>query len=443
MINFPRYCLAMSTTTVSRYEFDQAAPTPSGQARKGEVGTSIELFTGGGGLAQAMHNVGFRHLLCNEYAPRACETLRANTAVAWSDDMDPPTHVDDPWPLIEGNIRELFDGGRFEKSVFAPFEGKVDVVAGGPPCQPFSLGGVHKGDEDERNMFPQLFRVVRETRPRAIICENVRGLLRRSFKPYFDYIVRELTAPFEQRDESEKWYEHDARLRGLSEDPTDPAERYDVHVIPVNAADFGVPQVRHRVIIVAFRKDLDVQWRSPLPSHSEALLRRTQRSGEYWERHGITPTLDQDESSDIVDAREDDGSANLPWRTLRDAIHDLPEPVLGQESKGYRHHVGWPGARIYKGHTPNHPDRPAKTVKAGVHGVPGGETVMYDLNDLNRHRYMTVREVARVMTFPDSWRLVGPRGEQMRQLGNAVPVDLGQVFADAVSKALRPHLEST
>ena len=111
----------------------------------------------------------------------------------------------------------------------------------------------------------------------------------------------------------------------------------------------------------------------------------------------------------------------------------------GQEAKleypGWLHHCGWPGAREYPGHTPNDLDRPAKTVKAGVHGVPGGETVLR--RDDGTLRYMTVREVARVMTFPDKYQLAGPRGEQMRQLGNAVPVDLGKVMAIAVADALR------
>jgi DNA (cytosine-5)-methyltransferase 1 len=123
------------------------------------------------------------------------------------------------------------------------------------------------------------------------------------------------------------------------------------------------------------------------------------------------------------------------WRTLRDAIRGLPRP-LGDyvEHPDWLHHQGWPGARQYPGHTPNDLDRPAKTVKAGVHGVPGGESVLRE--DDGTIRYMTVRETARVMTFPDGWRLEGPRGEQMRQLGNAVPVELARVMAESVHSVL-------
>jgi DNA (cytosine-5)-methyltransferase 1 len=114
----------------------------------------------------------------------------------------------------------------------------------------------------------------------------------------------------------------------------------------------------------------------------------------------------------------------------------LPEPIGDYvEHPDWLHHVGWPGARQYPGHTPNLLDRPAKTVKAGVHGVPGGESVLR--KDDGSIRYMTVRETARVMTFPDDWQLAGPRGEQMRQLGNAVPVQLGRVIAESVAKALQ------
>jgi DNA (cytosine-5)-methyltransferase 1 len=108
--------------------------------------------------------------------------------------------------------------------------------------------------------------------------------------------------------------------------------------------------------------------------------------------------------------------------------------VVGAENPHWLHHVGWPGAREYPGHTPNDLDRPAKTIKAGVHGVPGGEGVLR-LDD-GSIRNLTVREVARIMTFPDDWWVSGSRSEQMRQLGNAVPVTLGHAVAGSVAKAL-------
>ena len=383
--------------------------------------TSVELFTGGGGLAWAMHESGFRHVLVNELEVRACETLRDNVA---TDLPSPAGVIGSRWPLVAGDVRAID---------FSPWQGGIDVVAGGVPCQPWSLGGAHRGYDDPRNLWPELFRCVRETRPKAVIAENVRGLLRPSFRPYYEYILNELRLPFEQRVDGEDWRDHDQRLRkALAKDRTDPTERYDVFCLPVNAADYGVPQVRHRVFVVAFRHDLGLaDWASPTRTHSETSLLLDQLDGSYSKRHGLAakPDLATTSAGSLID----DGLA--PWRTVRDAIHDLPEPLGDKvEHPNWIHHYGWPGARSYTGHTPNLLDRPAKTVKAGVHGVPGGESVLR-LDD-GSIRYFTVREVARIMTFPDHWRLAGPRGEQMRQLGNAVPVMLGRVMADAVRTAL-------
>ncbi|MFI8193194.1 DNA cytosine methyltransferase [Streptomyces sp. NPDC085946] len=412
--------------------------------------TGVELFAGGGGLAMAVHRAGFRPLLVNEYAPRACQTLEANGAKPRAKDDETIPQPGDPWPLVAGDVREVR---------FRHLEGKVDVLAGGPPCQPFSLGGVHKGDEDERNMFPQMFRAIREIRPKAVICENVRGLLRPSFKPYFDYIQRELAFPFVERRTGASWQEHDAILSGLDDQKVgDPSEHYRVVMTPVNAADYGVPQIRNRVIMVAFRSDLNVDVdafkKAVEPQFSEsALIRSMLIDGpdSYWQRHSVAPHIREAVLNRLPGTIPlDDGKR--PWRTLRDAIAGIdgatplppiPDELLDrQEHKlgGFTDHIGWPGARIYQGHTPNELDRPAKTVKAGVHGVPGGESVMLldskHPTDDPKYRYMTVRETARVMTFPDDWKLEGPRGEKMRQLGNAVPVLLGQVFAKAVAKAL-------
>ena len=222
------------------------APDP--EIADDEVGTSIELFTGGGGLALAMHGAGFRHLLAVEWDKRACATLLHNTADAFSPNNPDPASVKEPWPLINGDVHAVD---------FSRWKGDVDVVAGGVPCQPWSLGGVHKGYDDPRNLWPELFRCVRETRPRAIIAENVKGLLRPSFRPYYDYILRELAAPFERRTSGEDWRCHDNRLReALSRPVADLTERYSVKFHLVNAADYGVPQSRWRVFVVAFRQDL-------------------------------------------------------------------------------------------------------------------------------------------------------------------------------------------
>ncbi|MES9603020.1 MULTISPECIES: DNA cytosine methyltransferase [Actinomadura] len=405
--------------------------------------TGVELFAGGGGLAMAVHRAGFRPLLFNEFAKRACETLRENGAVPVEEGQIPPI----PGPGEHCPIRE----GDIRKVDFEYLKGRVDVLAGGPPCQPFSLGGVAKGDEDERNMFPEMFRAIRQIEPKAVICENVRGLLRPSFKPYFDYILRELALPFEERDESVTWQEHDAVLRRFLEKGTASAgRRYRVAVTAVNAADYGVPQVRNRIIIVAFREDLgvDIDKFKELvePRYSEHALFRSMIEGSYWERHPKVPKKVRDRVMARVPKELPVPDETLPWRTLRDAIAGIDEqkplppiPPMYLDRKernlgGFTDHIGWPNARIYPGHTPNELDRPAKTVKAGVHGVPGGESVM--LLDDGTHRYMSVRETARVMTFPDDWKLAGPRGEKMRQLGNAVPVALGEVFARAVATVL-------
>lgn len=400
----------------------------------------------------AVHAAGFRPLLVNEYAKRACETLKSN--------LPDPGEPTKRWPLIPGDVRDI----DFTDVV----TDEVDVLAGGPPCQPFSLGGVHKGMEDERNMFPQMFRAIREMRPKAVICENVRGLLRPSFKPYFNYILNEMRLPFVERDKNVTWEDHNEILEKLiANDSVDLSERYMVKEMEVNAADYGVPQIRNRVIIVAFRADLGIDWGEFMPkeTHSdESLIHSMREGGSYWtERHKKVPAdvrkrvIANLPELDYENKKVKEKLKLEPWRTLRDAIAGIDEnegkplPYVSEEAVekklevgGIPDHIGWPGARMYTGHTPNLLDRPAKTVKAGVHGVPGGESVMQldnvdfaNFGGGDGYRYMTVRETARVMTFPDRWVLDGPRGEKMRQLGNAVPVKLGTAFSKAVAEALK------
>src|SRR5262249_9190687 len=124
----------------------------------------------------------------------------------------------------------------------------------------------------------------------------------------------------------------------------------------------------------------------------------------------------------------------LPWRTVRDAIGDLPDPEVIAEEHEFVNHKHNPGARSYPGHTGSPFDEPAKTLKAGVHGVPGGENTVRYVN--GKVRYFTVREAARIQTFPDDYVFHASWTESMRQIGNAVPVRLAELVARDVAEHL-------
>lgn len=380
--------------------------------------SSIDLFAGAGGLALGIHQAGFSSAGLVELNKHACGTLRIN-----ADSLEIGTR----WPVIESDAR-LVD--------YSGLADSVDLLAGGAPCQPFSLGGKHRGDEDGRNMFPEVFRAVRALRPKAILLENVRGLARQNFRPYFDYILAQLSNPHQPPKEDEDWVEHFARLRTIqTRSDLRSADEYDVHWRLVNSADYGVPQKRERIIVVAFRRDLGVEWSFPGPTHSEDRLLYDQFvTGEYWERYGIAPKLSDQRSRHRVMQLDLYPPPQLPWRTLRSVVMDLPEPLDGIPSSQWTFHVGIPGARLYKGHTGNDLDKPAKTIKAGDHGNPGGEHVL--LKDDGSIRYMTVRECARVQAFPDAYQFNGSRTEAMRQIGNAVPVSLAEILTSAIREAL-------
>jgi DNA (cytosine-5)-methyltransferase 1 len=177
-----------------------------------------------------------------------------------------------------------------------------------------------------------------------------------------------------------------------------------------------------------------VSWDFPRATHSQDSLLYDQVEGTYFEEHGLRR---RDIDVAIVKLKRfvRDGRPNAQrWRTLRDAIHDLPEPKPGVAHGDYHNHVGIPGARLYQGHSGSPLDLPAKSVKAGVHGCPGGEHVLVRPN--GTYRYMTVRECARLQGFPDHHRFEGPRSEAMRQIGNAVPVPLAKLIALRIGEAL-------
>lgn len=383
---------------------------------------AIELFAGAGGLGIGVSKAGFTPIEVVEWDRWCCDTIRENRSRGVS--------AVSTWPTpIEGDVRAVD---------FRRHEGDIDLVTGGPPCQPFSLGGKHRAFNDSRDMWSEAVRVVRETKPKAFIFENVKGLTRESFASYLGYIVLQLTYPTLRRRSEEDWIRHLARLEkhhtgrhgklGLS---------YQVVHRVLNAADYGIPQRRERVVFVGFRSDLGIEWSFPEETHSlDALVWEQARSGEYWERHKVSRKVRK-----IPQRTAERGDRMLfkpdtqPWHTVRDAIWDLPDPEYeSRQASIVLNHRFQPGARAYAGHTGSPLDEPAKTLKAGVHGVPGGENMLARPD--GSLRYFSVRESARLQTFPDDFRFHGSWTETMRQLGNAVPVELAEVIA----RNVRAHL---
>lgn len=373
----------------------------------------LELFSGAGGLAHGLELAGLRHLAFVERNRHACASLAENFGAE---------------RVFCGDIRDF--------SLDLP--GSVDVVAGGPPCQPFSLGGKHQADQDQRDMFPHAIRAIEQLMPKAFVFENVKGLLRQSFAEYFQYILLRLSYPGVPAGDGD-WQGHLARLRKVSSQPYS-GVRYDVHFQLVNAADYGVPQTRERVFIVGVRSDLGLDWHFPAATHSEErLLWDMWVSGDYWQRHGLpAPVADASQRRLATRLQARHGlfaPDSLPWRSVRDALHDLPDPL---SAHGIADHLFRDGARSYPGHTGSDYDWPSKTIKAGDHGVPGGENMIRYPDD--RLRYFTVLEAKRIQTFPDDYRITGAWGEAMRQIGNAVPVELARVIGRQLLETLQQRV---
>lgn len=384
---------------------------------------SVELFAGAGGLALGVSKAGFKHDVVIERDANTCITIRENQRRGMKPLVD--------WFLFDRDVR-LFN--------YSSVSDDIDLVAGGPPCQPFSIGGKHGAFRDARDMFPEAVRAVRELRPRAFLFENVKGLIRDSFSKYFFYIQLQLTHPEILRRTDEDWIDHLSRLERHHTSGIETGLVYRVVCRLLNAANYGVPQRRERVFIVGFRSDLGLEWSFPNATHSqEALLWSQWIKKDYWERHRIAlkdrPGLAAKLAAKVARLKSSPfDPTTKPWRTVRDAIHDLPDPESSGDSEAFHNHRFMPGARSYPGHTGSPLDEPAKTLKAGDHGVPGGENMMLRSN--GEVRYFTVRESARLQTFPDNYLFPVSWTESMRQLGNAVPVELGHAVANSIATRL-------
>lgn len=308
--------------------------------------TSVELCAGAGGQALGLEKAGFGHEALVEIDKPCRETLILNRP---------------QWNVVQGEQADLsrFDG--------TPYRG-IDLLAGGLPCPPFSVAGKQLGQADERNLFPDALRVIDETKPQAVMIENVRGFLDAVFADYRQKLKREL---------SRMGYTADWHL--------------------FNASDFGVPQLRPRVVIVAIRKDRADRFSWPTG-------------------RGTTPPTVGETLFDLMAERNWRGAAK--WRAQADEI--APTIVGGSKKHG----------------GPDLGPTRAKRAWAslGVDGM-GIANEAPEMDHVGMPR-LTVRMVARLQGFPDDWRFAGRKTPAYRQVGNAFPPPVAEAVALKLREAL-------
>ena len=208
------------------------------------------MFAGAGGLALATHAAGFTHVGLVEWDKFAVERFERTVAVCWA-----------LMPQVLHSDARLVD--------YSQWLGRIDLLSGGPPCQPFSTGGNNGGYADKRDMFPAFLDAVSACLPKAILAENVKGLAREKWQDYFKYILKRIQYPLLKLKARETWQHHYKRLCKVKESDFQLDEQYVVTYQLVDSANYGVPQRRERVIITAFRKDLGLR-----PSNSNPLIVR-------------------------------------------------------------------------------------------------------------------------------------------------------------------------
>jgi len=365
-----------------------------------------------------MARAGFRHDTVVELDRDAVSTLTRNR----DSNVEHVRH----WNIQQVDARSL-DYGQFKH---------VDVISGGPPCQPFSIGGKHLGPKDPRNMWPEAIRAIREARPKAFVLENVRGLFRPDFTPYLQYITLQLSYPNLAPKPDEFWEDHLARLRQHDASDGEHSKSYRVVARAINAADYGAAQKRHRAIFVGIGVEISSEWSFPEATHSqEALAWAKHVDLSYWKKHEARRLIAPASQSEAFALKRalnaSEPPSKLPWQTVRDAISDLPAPTKSENISGHWQH---PGARAYANHTGSCYDEPAKALKAGDHGVPGGENML--VNRQGNVRYFTVREMARLQDFPDEYYISGSWKAATRQLGNAVPAGVAEYIGNAVRRII-------
>lgn len=305
----------------------------------------IEICAGAGGQALGLEQAGFEAKALVEIDKHACETLRYNRP---------------GWNVIEDDVRNF---------TAKPYVG-IDLLAGGVPCPPFSKAGKQLGPVDDRDLFPEALRLVRECQPKAVMLENVRGFLDAVFS---DYRI-ELKTALHQLGYQTSW-----------------------HLL--NASDYGVPQLRPRVVIVAIQKKFAHGFYPPLPMTD-----------------GIRPKT---VGETLVDLMSEAGWAGaLDWAAKANDV--APTLVGGSKKHG--------GADL----------GPTRARKAwATLGVEG--RTLADSPPAPNHKGMprlTVKMAARIQGFPDDWVICGRKTAAYRQVGNAFPPPVAKAVATKIRMAL-------
>jgi DNA (cytosine-5)-methyltransferase 1 len=315
--------------------------------------TSLSLFAGGGGLDLGFERAGFDHRASFEILDICGATLRANRP---------------QWDVRSGET-----AGDVRAVPFTPFRG-VDLVHGGPPCQPFSTAGKQAGADDPRNMWPDFVRCVQQTRPRAFIAENVPGMLDRKFE---GFVAKNILAP----------------LEGI----------YTVFKFKLAAHDFGVPQARRRVFFVGFRAARDAaRWVQPTPTHGDV---------------------------------EDLFGPLLPRNTARQSLglpdigHDEVAPTLRSGFTGPRNTTGVLNSKASL--------KVWNDLQVWPNGVQPSRSIANAYPPENGHIRMSVDDCALLQGFPADWRFSGAVYQALGQIGNSVCPPVAFAVARQVARALQ------
>lgn len=308
---------------------------------------SIEICAGFGGQALGLEMAGFHHVALIEYEKDYCDILAKNRPC---------------WNVLCEDVKN-FSG--------LSFRGKIDLFAGGVPCPPFSIAGKQLGSADERDLFPEAIRLIGEIMPRAVMLENVRGFLSPSFDEYRHFIL--------------------SQIENLG---------YNVQIKLLNACDFGVPQLRPRVVIVGIRKDIKKDFTYP--------------SGNKSQTKTVSDTL-----ADLMGA-----NGWLGLETWKNQATDIAPTIVG----GSKKHGG--------------PDLgPARARKAWAElGINGAGIADYPPEkDFVGMPKLTPRMVARIQGFPDDWKIAEKKTKACRMIGNAFPPPVAKAVGLEIRKVLEEN----